>query len=46
VATVTGVPLILSVAARGMSVTLSVDAPSVDAGGNLGDLTLPVPEPV
>ena len=44
VATVADEPLTLSVSARGTSITLAVDAPSVDAGGDLGDLTLPVPE--
>ncbi|GAA1957140.1 hypothetical protein [Microbacterium deminutum] len=46
VATVTGIPLTLSVAAHGTSIMLSVDAPAVDAGGDLGDLTLPLPESV
>jgi hypothetical protein len=46
VATVEGVPLTLSVSARGASITFPVDAPPVDAGGDLGDLTLPVPESV
>ncbi|MGC5173150.1 carboxypeptidase-like regulatory domain-containing protein [Microbacterium sp. DT81.1] len=44
VATVEGGPLVLSIRARGISVTATVDAPSADAGGNVGDLTLPVPE--
>ncbi|MFH8251388.1 carboxypeptidase-like regulatory domain-containing protein [Microbacterium sp. B2969] len=38
------VPLALRISARGTSVTLALDAPSVDAGGDLGDLTVPVPE--
>lgn len=46
VATVEGVPLNLSVSARGTSITLAVEAPPVDAGGDLGDLTLPVPATV
>jgi hypothetical protein len=46
VASVEGLPLSLSVSARGTSVTLAVDAPPLDAGGNLGDLTLPVPASV
>lgn len=46
VATVEGTPLTLSVTARGTSITLAVDAPPVDVGGDLGDLTLPVPESV
>lgn len=44
VAIVPDTPLTLSISARGTSITLAVDAPSVDAGGDLGDLTLPVPE--
>ena len=44
VATVAGAPLTVSVAARGTSITLDVDAPPVDADGDLGDLTVPVPE--
>lgn len=44
VATVDGMPITLHVAARGASVTLAVDPPSVDAGGDLGDLAVPVPE--
>jgi hypothetical protein len=46
VATVAGVPLSLSVSARGTSITLAVDAPPADAGGDLGDLTVPVPASV
>jgi hypothetical protein len=34
----------VSVAARGTSITLAVDPPPVDADGDLGDLTVPVPE--
>jgi hypothetical protein len=34
----------VSVAARGTSISLDVDAPPVDADGDLGDLTIPVPE--
>ena len=44
VATVPDAPLTLTIEGRGTSITLAVDAPSVDAGGDLGDLTLPVPE--
>jgi hypothetical protein len=44
VATVAGAPLTVSVAARGTSITLAVDPPPVDADGDLGDLTVPVPE--
>ncbi|MCR2792316.1 hypothetical protein NQ156_04485 [Microbacterium sp. zg.Y625] len=46
VATAEGAPLRLSVRARGASITLAVDAPPVDTGGDLGDLTVHIPESV
>ncbi|GAA1974982.1 carboxypeptidase-like regulatory domain-containing protein [Microbacterium pumilum] len=46
VATVEGGPLSLSVRARGVARTFTVDAPLERAGGDLGDLALPIPESV
>jgi len=43
IAAVAGAPLRLRVSARGASAAVEMDDPPVDSGGDLGDLTVPVP---